>query len=465
MLRPASSLGSAVHADRRARLRAMVSGPILLMGNGSQPRNLPMNQHRFRQDSCFLYLTGCDEPGAALWMDGDRELLLLTPPADDDGLWHGHLTPNAERAATWGFDQVADLDALEGLVGDSRPRTIAVSDPAACARAAALAGRPLRFGRENGDDELIDALIRMRRILSPAELDAARQTAAASEAAHRLVMAQTRPGRTEAALVGLFEGALRAQGRLTAYDTILTVRGEVLHNHSHPNTLQDGQLLLLDGGGEAPDGYAADLTRTYPVSGRFDPRQRAAYEAVLEAQTWAIAAARPGVRYRDLHLGACRILARFLVDEGLLRGNVDDLVAEGAHALFFPHGLGHLLGLDVHDLEVFGDRAAYAPGRARSPQFGTSYLRLDLDLEEDMLVTIEPGFYVVPAILQDEALRARFRHALNLDVAARWLGFGGIRVEDDVVVRPEGGASLTPQLPRTVAELEAIIGTGGPLPF
>lgn len=465
MVAPAASLGPALHAARRAALRAAVPGPILLMGNGSQPRNLPMNLHRFRQDSCFLYFTGCDEPGAALWMDGDAELLLLTPPADDDGLWHGHVTPNVERAAALGFSATRPLAELEAVVGAATPRTVAVSDPAAAARAAALAGRPLRFGAQNGDEELIDAIIRMRRILDPAEIAAAQATGAVSEAAHRLVMAQTRPGRSEAALVGLFEGALKAAGRQTAYDTILTVRGEVLHNHSHPNLLQAGQLLLLDGGGEAADGYAADLTRTYPVSGRFSAQQRAAYEAVLAAQTWAISAARPGVRYRDLHLGAARVLCRFLVDEGLLRGDVDALVERGAHALFFPHGLGHLLGLDVHDLEVFGDRAAYAPGRTRSPQFGTGYLRLDLDLAENMLVTIEPGFYVVPAILDDPTLRARFADALDLSVVERWLGFGGMRVEDDVLITAEGGRSLTPDLPRTVAELEAIVGSGGPTPF
>lgn len=464
-LRPGpASLGAEVHAARRARLRAAVPGPILLIGNGTIQRNLPMNLLRFRQDSSFLYFTGCDEPGAALLLDESGDTLFLTPPAADDGLWHGHVISNGDRARALGFERSAALAELESTVGDRRPATLSVSDPVACARAAALTGRPLRFGGPNGDEALIDAVIAMRRILGPEELAALRATAAVSVQAHRLAMAQTRPGRTEESLLALFEGCLRAGGRGTAYDTILTVRGEVLHNHSHPNVLEAGQLLLLDGGGEAPDGYASDITRTWPVSGRFDGRQRAAYEAVLAAQTEAIAAVRPGVRYRDLHLQACRVLARFLVDEGLLVGEPDGLVERGAHALFFPHGLGHLLGLDVHDLEVFGDRAAYGPGRARSPQFGTGYLRLDLDLQADMLVTIEPGFYVVPAILGDRALTERFGDALRLDVAARWLGFGGIRVEDDVLVTAQGGQSLTPELERTVAELEAIIGTGGPTP-
>ncbi len=465
-LRPsAASLGVQVHADRRARLRAAVPGPILLIGNGTIQRNLPMNLLRFRQDSSFLYFTGCDEPGAALLMDEAGDTLFLTPPADDDGLWHGHVVSNADRARALGFERSAPIASLEAAVGDRRPATLSVSDPVACARAGAIAGRPLRFGGPNGDEALIDAVIAMRRRLEPVELEALRATSAVSVRAHRLAMAHTRPGRTEESLLALFEGCLRAGGRGTAYDTILTVRGEVLHNHSHPNTLEAGQLLLLDGGGEAPDGYASDITRTWPVSGRFDGRQRAAYEAVLQAQTEAIAAIRPGLRYRDLHLQACRVLARFLVDEGLLIGDPDGLVERGAHALFFPHGLGHLIGLDVHDLEVFGDRAAYAPGRTRSAQFGTGYLRLDLDLEANMLVTIEPGFYVVPAILGDRVLTDRFADALRLDVAERWLGFGGIRIEDDVLVTPEGGQSLSPELERTVAELEALIGTGGPTPF
>jgi Xaa-Pro aminopeptidase len=252
-----------------------------------------------------------------------------------------------------------------------------------------------------------------------------------------------------------------ASGHGLPYDPILTVRGEVLHNFHAMNRLEAGQLLLLDGGAESPAGYATDVTRTWPVSGRFDGRQAAAYDAVLEAQLAAIDRVRPGTRYRDIHLTASRVLATWLVDEGLLTGEVDALVEAGAHALFFPHGVGHLIGLDVHDLENFGDRPAYAAGRSRSPQFGTGYLRLDLDLEPGMVVTIEPGFYVVPAILADAALTDRFRGMVDLGAARAWEGFGGIRIEDDVAVTAGEPDVLTDAIPKRVEALEALVGTGG----
>lgn len=253
---------------------------------------------------------------------------------------------------------------------------------------------------------------------------------------------------------------LAAHGLGTAYHSIVTVRGEILHNEGYDNILEEGQLLLLDGGAEAASGYATDVTRTWPVSGRFDGRQRAAYDAVLAAQVAAIDRCRAGVRYRDVHLAAGAVLTRFLVDEGLLRGDVDGLVERGAHALFFPHGIGHLLALDVHDMEIFGDRAGYGAGRRRSSQFGLSYLRLDRDLQPGMVVTVEPGFYVVPAILADNDLLTRFQGDLDLDRALTWTGFGGIRIEDDVHVTAGDPDVLTAGIPKDPAEIEALVGTG-----
>ena len=226
------------------------------------------------------------------------------------------------------------------------------------------------------------------------------------------------------------------------------------------NRLEAGQLLLLDGGAERPSGYGVDITRTWPVDGVFNGRQRAAYEAVLRSQLAAISLCRAGGRYRDIHLHAARVLAEWLLEEGLLRGSLDGVMEQHAAAVFFPHGVGHLLGLDVHDLEQFGDAAAYAPGRGRSSHFGTAYLRLDLDLEPGHLVTIEPGFYVVPAILGDAALRGRLGDTVNWEAAEAWLPFGGIRVEDDVLVTEGEPEVLTHATPKQVSELEALIGSG-----
>jgi Xaa-Pro aminopeptidase len=448
-----------LHAARRAALSSEVGKPILLMGNSARSRNLPMSPLPFRQDSSFLYFTGCTRPGAALLLVDGEATLYLPKPADDDALWHGYVERLEDMGAQVGISRVRPQDALEADAASlGAIATIAVPDLAQTQRASRIIGDDLVFGSHNGDDGLIEAIIQMRRLLSSEELDEMRATARVTDAAHRAAMAATRPGAHERDVAAAFESVVTRAGLTTAYPSIVTVRGEVLHNFHHVNPLEHGQLLLLDGGAEAATGYATDVTRTWPVSGRFTPRQEAAYAAVLQAQLEAIALVRPGVRYREVHEAASLVLARFLRDEGLLRCSPEAAVETGAQALFFPHGVGHLIGLDVHDLENFGDRAAYPADRQRSTQFGTGYLRLDLDLEAGMVVTVEPGFYVVPAILEDPTLRARFAGQVDFEAAAGWAGFGGIRIEDDVAVTTADPDVLTGAIPKEIGPLLSCIG-------
>lgn len=450
-------LDASTFRRRRAQLATRVPGPILLVGNGERARNLPMNKVPFRQDSTFLYYTGCTIPGAAaLLVDGGYELF-LPDPEPDDALWHGTRSVSLEDL---GADVIRPPSALEDRARPLRPRTLAVPDDARAALASRIAGVPLAYGIDNGDEQLIDAIIAMRRAKEPCEIAEIKEAARITAIAFRAVTRATRPGSHERSLWTLFEAVLRMGGCTTGYDTILTQSGEILHNHDHTQELWAGRMLLLDGGGEVASGYGVDITRTWPVSGRFDTQQRAAYEAVLEAQLASIALCTVGTRYREVHDRSSLTLARFLCDEGLIRGTPEAAVESGAHALFFPHGVGHLLGLDVHDLENFGDRPAYPPGVGRPEPFGTRYLRLDLPLEAGWVVTIEPGFYVVPAILGDPELRERFRYLVDFERAAQWVGFGGIRIEDDVLVGPGGPEVLTRAVPKTVAEVEATIGTG-----
>jgi Xaa-Pro aminopeptidase len=452
----------AAHLARRQRLMERVQRPILLMGNAPRDRNLPGSDLPFRQDSTLLYYTGCALPGAAALLEAGTTTLYLPAPADDDDLWHGHVTGADALRDRYGVDRVVfgsddDLRALSGRT----PVTLAVADPARTALAAEISGTRLRFGDQFGDEALADAVISQRRTKAPEELDELRAASAVTVHAHKVAMRAARPGMTEAALTAVFEAVLHARGCTTGYDTILTQRGEILHNHAHDGTLTEGQLLLLDGGAERASGYTADVTRTWPVSGRYTPRQRAAYEAVLAAQSASIAIARAGTRYRHVHDASSKVIAQFLIDEHILHDTTaEDAVARGAHALFFPHGVGHLLGLDVHDLKAFGDRAAYAPGAARSDQFGTCYLRLDLPLEPGWVVTIEPGFYVVPSILRRAELRERFADILNVDKAAEWAGFGGIRIEDDVHITAGDPEILTAGAPKSITEVEGLIGAG-----
>jgi Xaa-Pro aminopeptidase len=447
-----------IHAARRQRLLKMIGAPILLIGNGPRPRNLPGYGLPFRQDSSFLYFTGCTLPDTAALLTESGQTLFLQPPAADDDLWHGHSEPIEQTAAAIGFSRARPIDTLEAECAPLKNalRTLAVSDHNATRRAAAIVGRPTLFlGSDNGHEAIVSAVIELRRRLAPEEIAAMRQTAVATDCAHRAAMAITRPGGHEREVSTIFDAVLAAHGAGTAYDSIVTVRGEILHNFHYTNRLESGQLLLLDGGGEGPSGYANDVTRTWPVSGTFTPRQRATYDAVLAAQQAGIDRIRPGARYRDIHMASARVLATFLHDEGLLTVDADTALETGAHALFFPHGVGHLIGLDVHDLEAFGDRAHYAPGRSRSEQFGTAYLRLDLDLEEGMVVTIEPGIYIVPAILNNPDLTERFAGQVDLERARSWIGFGGIRIEDDVATTADGPDVLTAMIPKSVAAVEA----------
>jgi len=451
-------LTPAVHRRRREDLLRRVPGPILLLGNGNRARNLPGYGVPFRQCSTFLYFTGCALPDAAALIEESGTTLFLPEPAHDDALWHGNVTTLAEWRERFGVEAVVARESLDARV-PSGTRTLAVPDEAINALGTAWTGTPLRFGVDHGDEALVDAVIAMRRAKSAVEVAEMLRAAEHSRVAHEAVIKATRPGGSERALAALFEGVLAARGCTLGYQTILTQRGEVLHNHDHDGVLKAGRLLLNDAGGEVDTGYGVDITRTWPVSGRFDARQRSAYDAVLEANRVAVALCTVGRRYREVHDAASRVLATWLRDEGLLRCDADTSVETGAHAVFFPHGVGHLLGMDVHDLEAYGDRPAYPRGQGRPPLFGTRYLRLDLPLEAGWIVTIEPGFYVVPAILDDRALRDRLAAHVDFDKARGWLGFGGIRIEDDILVT-EGAPEVLTDVPRDADAIEALVGTG-----
>jgi Xaa-Pro aminopeptidase len=253
------------------------------------------------------------------------------------------------------------------------------------------------------------------------------------------------------------EAEIIAAGCNTAYGSIVTVHGEVLHNERHDGLLGAQDLLLADVGAETPEGFAGDVTRAWPVSGRFSATQRAVYEVVLASQLAAIAAVAPGVRYLDVHRAAGLALVEGLIALGVLRGDAKELYARGAAALFFPHGVGHLLGIDVHDMEDLGDRAGYAPGRERATAPGDRYLRLDRDLAPGMCVTIEPGFYQIPRILSRPEELGELESALNRSELSRFSDVRGIRIEDDVLVTATGSEILSQAVPKSIDDIEQIM--------
>lgn len=458
---------------RRAEFLAAIDTPVLLFAGDWLSRNYPANWHPYRADSTFLFFFANPEPGSAALFDpkDGSVTLFLHERTQADALWHGAVPGFAAVKRATGVSDVQPRAQLAKIVarkvGRRRVRSLAVSDPRATAEAAAITGENLDFHDSSriGDPDLIRAVARLRNHRHADELAEMRLAAAVTREAHTTAMARTRPGIFEQELVGHVEGTFARHGCVPAYNTILTVRGEVLHNHAHGNLLHATDLVLLDAGAERSSGYCADVTRTWPANGRFSPEAGDVYDIVLAAEKAAIAAVKPGARYRDIHLLAARVLADGLVQMGLLKGDADELVASGAHAMFFPHGVGHLLGLDVHDMEAFGDQVAYAPGRHRSDQFGTAYLRLDLDLEPGMCFTIEPGIYFVPAILRDPGFRRRFRGQVDFARAERFLtmnslrGFGGIRIEDDVLCTSSGHEVLSAATPKERLAIEALVGS------
>ena len=438
---------------RRQRLVERLEGRTAWIPAGAPvSRNYPAAQYPYRASSHFLYLTGAAVPGGALLFRGGRATLFVEPPADDDALWHGE-TPGLDAMAEaigLSVRPMKELDLSSDVV------TVAAPDRAT------REGQVARLGRDPGGDEdaiLLDALVALRAVHDDHAIAGLRDAAEATVAAHRAGMAATAPGVTEHAIKTAMVAALGERGMGTAYRPIVSIAGEVLHNETYDNTAAGGDLLLADVGAESPGGWAGDVTRTWPVSGSFSELQARIYGIVLESQRRSIAMCTAGTRYRDIHLEAGLALAEGLVELGLLKGEPKAIVEADAHALFFPHGVGHIIGLDVHDMEDLGDRAGYAEGRERSERFGLGYLRLDRDLEPGMAVTIEPGFYTVPAILDGErfrSLRERFVDEAMLATVREEVR--GIRIEDDVLITEGAPDVMTEDAPKTIAEVEAAVG-------
>ncbi len=458
---------SAFVARRNALAARLGSRPALLSAGLPRARNYPANRYPFRASSHFLYLVGQAYPGAALLFAGGEATLFLEPPASDDALWHGAQPSFAEIREALQLSAVkplSDLDAiLQALGGGSAVATLPTQDDPSTAWLSERLGRAIRprsgHSLEAGspDVALAEAMIALRLHHDDAAIAQLRAVAETTAGAHVIGMRATHAARYEWEIAGAMIGELRRHGLEDSYSPIVTVHGEVLHNETHKNPIAAGDLLLADVGGETEEGWAADITRVWPVSGTFSTTQRELYDVVLNAQERAVSMVRKGMRYRTIHETAGRTIVEGLRDLGIFNGDVEGLYERGAAAIFFPHGIGHLLGLDVHDMEDLGDRAAYAPGRERSKRFGDCYLRLDLDLEPGMAVTIEPGFYNVPAILRDEAITGAVGRDLDRSVLERFADVRGIRIEDDVLCTEEEPEVLTRSAPKHPEQVEALV--------
>jgi len=454
----------AIYRDRRNRLKKEVgSGLILLLGNDEVGMNYAANTYHFRQDSTFLYFFAVDLPGLAGLIDIDRgtETLFGDDLTVADIVWTGPQPTIAEQARAGAVAATAPMEELEKRISEAiaQGRRVHFLKPYRAEhtlKVTALLGLKPTIVASYRSEALHKAVVAQRNIKSAGEVAEIEQAIGVSRQMYLAAMAAAKPGKYEYEVVAEIIRVAKANGHDPSFPIICSVHGETLHNHHHGNLMQAGDVMVLDSGVETPTKYASDITRTIPVGGTFTAQQRQIYEMVLRAQLAAIKAIKPGVQYRDVHLLAARSVAVDLKAAGLMKGDPDEAVAAGAHAMFFPHGLGHMIGLDVHDQENIGEQyVGYEPGLERSAQFGLGYLRLARALKPGFVLTVEPGLYFIPQLI--DQWKAEKKHAafINYREVEKFRNARGYRIEDDVLVTKTGNRVLGPPIPKTVADVEA----------
>ncbi|MCX6326492.1 MAG: aminopeptidase P family protein [Bacteroidia bacterium] len=454
-----------LYIKRREELRKkMKTGLALFIGNTEAPLNYPANTYHFRQDSDFLYFFGLDLPGFAGVMDFDsgEDRIFGNDTDIDDIIWMGPQPTVKDLSLKCGVTDTAPLTKLEVTIKDalSKKRKIHFLPPYR-GETKMILGSLLKENscqtKTLASVDLSKAVISMRSIKEKVEIDEIEKALDIAYEMHVTAMKMCKPGVKEQDIFGTIEGIALAKGGGTSFPIILSVSGQTLHNHAHGNILKKGRMMVTDAGAETNLHYASDITRTTPVGGKFSQQQKDIYEIVLKANTDAIKATRPGLSNRDLHLMACKIIASELKALGLMKGDVDEAVVAGAHALFMPHGLGHMMGLDVHDMEALGENfIGYNDEVKRSDQFGLAFLRFALPYKPGHVFTVEPGCYFIPELIEKWKAEGKFKDFINYSKLKAYMSIGGIRIEDDILITEKGHKVLGKPIPKTVKEVEAV---------
>ena len=453
-----------VYTDRRNRLKNKLKGGLVLfMGNKEAAMNYPSNAYHFRQDSSFLYFFGLDMPNLAglIDLDSGKEYLFGDDFTIDDIIWMGPQPTIKELASDIGVENTEPFNQLANYLRNAmnQNRNIHVL-PFYRGDSVIQFSNLLEINHSEAENfvskELIKAVVDLRSIKDPYEIEELTKAAAIGYKMHTTAMRMAKPGVYEQEIAGTVEGIALAHGGMLSFPIILSQNGETLHNHDHSNLLQEGRLMLTDTGAETTMHYASDHTRTVPVGGKFSSKQKDIYNIVLNAVNHATSLIKPGIPYRDIHLEAARIIAEGLTNLGIMKGNPKDAVREGAHAMFMPHGLGHMMGLDVHDMEGLGeDNVGYDNEIKRSTQFGLSGLRLGRKLQEGFVLTNEPGIYFIPDLIKKWEAEKINTDFINFDkIKKEYINFGGIRLEDDLLVTENGSQLIGKRIPITVEEVE-----------
>ena len=457
-----------VYVTRRKKLKEKISdGLILILGNVDSPMNYASNTFHFRQDSSFLYLFGLDFQNlcAVIDVDSGSEMIFGEDINIEEIIWMGSQKTLQEKAQHAGIDKTFPFKNLFSLISDSikKGRQIHFLPPYRAENMLLLQqilGIKASELAQNTSLELIKALISLRSTKESCEIKEIQKACAIGYKMHVKAMKMAHPGNWEQSIAGTIEGISIAHGGTPSFPIILTQNGETLHSHNHSNYLKEGRLMLVDAGTETSMHYASDFTRTSPVGGRFSQKQREIYEIVLASNNKAAKLIKPDVTYLSIHLKVAEIIATGLKEIGLMKGDIKEAVKNGAHALFFPHGLGHMMGLDVHDMEDLGQiYVGYDDDVQPVNQFGTAYLRLGKKLKANFVITNEPGIYFIPALIdkwKQEKINTEF---INFKQLENYRDFGGIRLEDDILVTETGCELLGKRIPITPDEIENVINS------
>lgn len=454
-----------VYTGRRDKLKQHFGndGLIVLMGNEDSSMNYKDNCYPFRQDSTFLYYFGLDVPMLAAVIDTDtgEEVIFGNELTIDDIVWTGTLPTVSEMAAMAGITETRPyyeaLHYVHKALTSGRPvHVLPPYRPENRIRLAAWLNTSLESVPDYVSEKLIRAVIAQRVIKSPLEVAEMERAVNISIDMMLSVIKNTRPGIKEYELVAKAQEVAIASNARLGYPAIITTHGQTLHTHYYGNTLEEGRMVLSDIGAENNMHYGGDLTRTFPVGKRFTERQKELYEVVLAAMDHAISLLRPGTRYKDIHLAACRKLAEGLKAAGLMKGDPAEAVEAGAHTMFFQCGLGHMLGMDTHDMEDLGEPyVGYTNTLKKETSiFGLKSLRLGRELEPGFVLTVEPGIYIIPELIDRWQAEQKYTDFINYDVLNTYRDFGGIRIEDNFLITGDGYQLLGKYLPKSLHEIE-----------
>jgi len=452
--------------SRRNSLKQLLkTGVVVLLGNRDVPFNYAANHYDYRQDSNFLYFFGIDRAGvsAVIDIDNNRETLFGDDAGISDIIWTGEQETVNDAAADCGVESAAPYGDLQKAItvcleAKREIHFLPFYRNAGLIEMGELLNIPISEVNQNVSSAGVKAVIQLRSRKDDEEI--AELTAAVDIARdmHVTMMQMAKSGITEQEIAGQLRGIAFSRGTALSFPPIISVDGQILHNLNYANSLANGRMLLADAGAENNAHYVSDISRTVPVGGKFSTRQKEIYEIVLKANAESIEQIRPGMLFRDIHLNCARIIADGLKSLGLMKGDMEEAVAEGAQALFFPHGLGHMLGLDAHDMEGLGeDHVGYNDEIRRASQFGLASLRLGKKLEERFVVTIEPGIYFIPLLIEQWKQAGKWSRFINFEKVETYTDFGGVRIEDNIVVTSDGQLNLSREIPKSVAEIESVM--------